>query len=215
MQIFPRWTNNFPGIFLIAVFVLIFSLSSFIWYYGSPYYTDVGYAPSQPVPYSHKLHAGDMGIDCRYCHVGVEQGYSAVIPPTETCMGCHTYVKTDSEKLKLVRESWETGKPIEWIKVHMLPEYAYFNHSAHVNSGVACISCHGNIAEMEVVYQVQPLSMDWCLDCHRSDAPEVRPVSEVTNMYWTPPADYDQFVSSWVAEHGEERPVGDCQKCHR
>ena len=93
MQIFPRWTNNFPGIFLIAVFLLIFSLSSFIWYYGSPYYTDVGYAPTQPVPYSHKLHAGDMGIDCRYCHVGVEQGYSAVIPPTETCMGCHTYVK--------------------------------------------------------------------------------------------------------------------------
>ena len=156
-----------------------------------------------------------MGIDCRYCHVGVEQGYSAVIPPTETCMGCHTYVKTDSEKLELVRESWETGKPIEWVKVHMLPEYAYFNHSVHVNSGVACISCHGNIAEMEVVYQVQPLSMDWCLDCHRSDAPDVRPVSEVTNMYWTPPADYDQFVSSWVAEHGEERPVGDCQKCHR
>ena len=97
----------------------------------------------------------------------------------------------------------------------MLPEYAYFNHSVHVNSGVACISCHGNVAEMEVVYQVQPLSMDWCLDCHRSDSPEVRPANQVTNMYWTPPADYDQFVSSWVAEHGEERPVEDCQKCHR
>ena len=115
----------------------------------------------------------------------------------------------------MVRESWETGKPIEWIKVHMLPEYAYFNHSVHVNSGVACISCHGNIAEMEVVYQVKPLSMDWCLDCHRSDSPEIRPKNEVTNMYWTPPADYDNFVSSWVEQHGDERPVGDCQKCHR
>ena len=130
-------------------------------------------------------------------------------------MGCHTFVKTDSEKLKLVRESWETGKPIEWIKVHMLPEYAYFNHSVHVNSGVSCISCHGNIAEMEVVYQVKPLSMDWCLDWHRSDSPEVRPVDQVTNMYWTPPDNYDEFVASFVEQHGDERPVADCQQCHR
>lgn len=188
---------------------------AFVWYFGSPVYTDVGYRPTQPVPYDHKLHAGDLGIDCRYCHVSVESSPVASIPPTQTCMNCHTQILPESEKLALVRESFASGKPIEWIRIHNVPDYAYFNHSIHINRGVACISCHGNVAEMDVVTQRKPLSMSWCLDCHRNPAEHLRPVDEVTNMDWIAPDNQREIGAKIITDRKISPPVTDCSGCHR
>jgi hypothetical protein len=213
-QIFPKWTNKIPPILLFAVIIGIAGIVGFFWYYGSPEYTDVGYRPVQPVPYSHKLHAGDLGIDCRYCHTTVEVSSTANVPPTQTCMNCHSLILTDSEKLLPVRESWTTGKPIEWVRIHKIADYAYFNHSAHINAGVGCISCHGNIAEMEKVMQVKPLSMGWCLDCHRNPAPNLRPVDQVTNMNWIPPKNQLELAQELIKEKNIAPPQ-ECSGCHR
>lgn len=213
-QLFPKWSNHLPTALAIGGFVLVLAAVGFVWFYFSPWYTDVGYRPKQPVPYSHKLHAGDLAIDCRYCHTGVETQAHANVPPTQTCMNCHTLVKPDSDKLAVVRTSNETRRPIEWIRVHQLPEYAYFNHSAHINAGVGCISCHGNIAEQELVALSEPLSMGWCLDCHRNPAPNLRPVDQVTNMFWEAPADQAEWVARWIKEKGINPPE-DCSACHR
>lgn len=213
-QIFPQWTNRLPAVLLAAMLLLGAGGVGFLWYYGSPKYTDVGYRPTQPVPFSHKLHAGDLGMDCRYCHSNIERSAIANVPATQTCMNCHTLVLPQSEKLLAVRESWATGKPIEWINVHMLPQYAYFNHSLHLNAGIGCISCHGNVAEMEKVQQMQPLSMSWCLDCHRNPDSNLRPVDQITNMNYTPPADQAAFAARVKAEK-KLNPTQDCSGCHR
>ena len=188
--------------------------TGFFWYFGSPKYTDVGYRPVQPVAYSHKLHAGDLGLDCRYCHTMVEKSPVAGIPPTQTCMNCHSLVKVDSEKLKPVRESFETGRPIKWIRVHNLPDFAFFDHSVHLRAGVGCASCHGNVAQMEKVMQKEPLSMGWCLDCHRNPDQHLRPFNEVTNMKWTPPSNQAEFAAR-VIEERQLAPPKDCTGCHR
>jgi hypothetical protein len=185
-----------------------------VWYYGSPRYTDAGYRPEQPVPYSHALHVGDLGLDCRYCHVSVERSAVANVPPTQTCMNCHRVVLRDSAKLAPIRASLEQGKPMRWVRVHNLPDYAFFNHAAHVNAGVGCASCHGDIHRMEVVMQVQPLSMSWCLDCHRNPAPHLRPEDQVTNMDWFPPKDHAEFARKAILDRGIAPPV-DCSGCHR
>lgn len=213
-QIFPQWTNKLPLIIAVVGLFVAVSAVGGVWYYFSPKYTDVGYRPIQPVPYSHKLHAGDLGIDCRYCHTSVETSAKANVPPTATCMNCHTMILPESEKLLPVRESYATGLPIEWVRIHNVPDYAFFDHSAHVNAGVGCISCHGNIAEQVVVQQVEPLSMGWCLDCHRNPDPHLRPVDEVTNMDWQPPANQAEFVAAWKQEKEINPPV-DCSGCHR
>jgi hypothetical protein len=213
-QIFPEWSNKVFPVLLVAVLLGGMATVGFFWYFGSPKYTDIGYRPVQPVPYSHKLHAGDLGLDCRYCHIGVEVSASATIPPTQTCMNCHTLVKADSKKLAVVLESWTKGTPIEWIRVHDLPDYAYFNHSAHVIVGVGCASCHGNVAEMEEVMQVEALSMSWCLDCHRQPDEHLRPVDQVTNMKWTPPENQMLLARQIIEEKNISPPV-DCSGCHR
>ncbi|MGB5106520.1 MAG: cytochrome c3 family protein [Candidatus Zixiibacteriota bacterium] len=213
-QIFPQWTNKLPALLLAAVLVLGAGGVGFLWYYGSPKYTDIGFRPTQPVLYSHKMHAGDLGLDCRYCHNFVEKSAVANVPPTQTCMNCHILVLPASEKLLPVRESWATGEPIEWVNVHMLPQYAYFNHAAHLNAGIGCISCHGNVAQMETVQQMQPLSMSWCLDCHRNPDPYLRPVEEITNMDYVPPADQAEFAKR-VKEEKKLNPPVDCSGCHR
>ena len=183
-------------------------------YWFSPSYTDVGYQPLQPVPVSHALHAGELGLDCRYCHSSVEKGASAAVPPTQTCMNCHGWVKTDSEQLQPVRDSWESGNPVPWTRVHMLPDYAYFDHSIHVAAGVGCKSCHGRIDQMEVVYQAEPLSMGWCLDCHRNHEPHLRPLDEVTNMEYDPAtAGYDPAADPERTR--ELNPPVHCSGCHR
>jgi hypothetical protein len=213
-QLFPKWTNRIPTLAALGgVGGLLFAVG-FVWYFFSPEYTDVGYRPVQPVEYSHKVHAGDLAIDCRYCHTSVENQAHANVPPTRTCMNCHTMVKADSEKLQLIRASFSTGQPMEWIRVHNLPDFAYFNHSAHINAGVGCISCHGNVAQMQEVTLVKPLSMGWCLECHRNPGPNLRPVEEVTNMKWTKPGNHPQWVATWMEEK-DIKPPTNCSGCHR
>ena len=164
-------------------------LVALVAYGGSPKTTDVGYAPEQPVPYSHALHAGDLGIDCRYCHTNVETAAHVEIPPTETCMNCHSKIRAQSPKLLPVRESYATGMPVPWIKVHDLPDYAYFDHSAHVNKGVGCTTCHGPVDTMPLVMQRSSLQMEWCLECHRAPERFLRPKEQVFSVSWHPPAD--------------------------
>ncbi|MFN0057455.1 MAG: cytochrome c3 family protein [Planctomycetota bacterium] len=183
-QIFPIWFDNLvkllgAGAGLGGVYVAL------IIYFGfSPKATDAGYAPRQPVPYSHALHVGKLGLDCRYCHTGVETTAHAAVPPTQTCMNCHSMVGKESVALAPIFKSYASGLPVEWLRVHDLPDYSYFNHSAHVTRGVSCVECHGRIDQMEVVEQAKPLSMGWCLECHRDPAPRLRPQSEITNFDW-------------------------------
>jgi hypothetical protein len=187
-----------------------------LWYYGTNKHLEVGYTPVQPVDYSHKLHAGDLGIDCRYCHTAVEKSAQASVPPTETCMNCHSKVKTDSQKLLPVRESYATGNPIPWVRVHNLPDFAYFPHESHVSAGVACQTCHGRIDQMPHVGQQQPLSMGWCLDCHRNPEPNLRDPKDVTKMV-------DNYVQASVTEGSNAAgapkrkvaPPVNCSGCHR
>ena len=185
-----------------------------VWYWFSPRYTDVGYRPRQPVPFSHALHSGEHDLDCRYCHASVEVSPVANIPPTQICMNCHKTVNRDSELLAPIRESAETGRRMQWVRVHNLPDYAFFDHSIHVSAGVGCASCHGPVQTMEVLRQFEPLSMSWCLDCHRNPDPHLRPLDQVTNMKWQPPE--DQLARAAVLR--EQRGIApslDCTGCHR
>ena len=212
--IFPRWTNHLPTGVAVAVPLLGVGAVAAVTYWFSPHFTDVGYQPAQPVEYSHQLHAGELGIDCRYCHNTVEQAGYAAIPPNETCLNCHRYVATDSEKLEKVRQAGETGESIAWVKIHQLPDYAYFNHSVHVAAGVGCASCHGRIDQREVVALYEPLSMGWCLECHRNPEPHLRPYDEVTNMAYDPvAAGYDPDADPNRTR--ELAPPENCPGCHR
>ena len=211
-QIFPKWTNQVPRKLLIGIIVLANVVIVSVWYFFSPRFLDVGYAPTQPVPYSHKLHAGQLGLDCQYCHTSVAISKQANVPATQTCMNCHNQIKTDSEKLAPIRESWATGQPVEWVRVHNLADYAYFNHAAHVTVGVGCESCHGRIDKMEVVYQAEPLSMGWCLDCHREPEKFLRPVEEVTTMGYK--ADDQMKLGAELVEKNNVSPPQYCQGCH-
>lgn len=213
-QIFPEWVNRLPGRIAIFGGILAILAIAGIWYYGSPEYTDVGYMPKQPVPYSHKLHVGELGLDCRYCHTGVEVSAVSMVPPTQTCMNCHTMIKTDSPKLAPIRESWETGMPVHWVRIHKVPDYAYFDHSAHLRVGVGCESCHGNVADMEEVFLAEPLSMGWCLECHRNPDPHLRPHEEITTMGWEPPANQAELASALKAKYAINPPET-CSGCHR
>jgi len=192
--IFPRWANYALPAIAIAVIGGALYMPVAVGLGFSPKTMAVGYAPEQPVPYSHALHAGRLGLDCRYCHSTVEKAAFAAIPPTQVCMNCHRPANKEtsdpggihatSPRLKPLHESWKSGKPVEWIKVHDLPDYVYFNHSAHVTQGIGCASCHGRIDHMDVVQQHAPLSMGWCLECHRDPAKNIRPREEITNMGW-------------------------------
>lgn len=214
--VFPRWTNKLVPVSGVILGTAPLYVIGLVWYAASPRTTDVGYAPTQPVPYSHALHAGELGIDCRYCHTTVESAAHAALPPTETCMNCHQRVRTRSPKLALVRDSAATGKGLEWVKVHDLPDYAYFNHSVHVRGGVGCVSCHGRVDTMEVVYQHEPLSMGWCLDCHRAPEQHLRPPNEVTNMQYEPPeGKTQQSYGLELRAQANINPPQDCSTCHR
>jgi hypothetical protein len=219
--VFPKWTNGLRT----AVLLLVLGGGAYaggIVYFGfSPIATDVGYMPQQPIPYSHALHVGRLGLDCRYCHTTVEESAHASVPPLKTCIGCHSSIRReeDPRARKLVAEmidAYEKGRAIKWVKVHDLPDYAYFSHAAHVRRGVGCISCHGRVDRMEVVYQHEPLSMGWCLECHRNPEQHLRPVEEVTNMTWSPPggqspADYGLELKA----ASQIKPSQDCSTCHR
>jgi len=235
-QIFNRWTNEIPKVAPPVLGVGAAFAVFAVWFWMSPKHTDVGYAPIQPIPYSHALHAGQLGMDCRYCHQNVEVSPHAGVPPTKTCLNCHTQVKKDSEKLEWLRKAQKsptelvaTAESTPWLRIHKVPDYAYFDHSAHVTVGVGCQSCHGRIDEMEVVRQVEPLSMGWCLQCHRNvrhfeangfePADVLRPLDKVsiTDMTWGPShAEY----GSWKDGAKElakklKPPTVECTGCHR
>ena len=184
-QIFHHSHNTLAKVNLVlAAFLLVILGWAFGELNGSSYITQQNVAREQPVPFSHAHHVGGLGLDCRYCHNTVERSPHAAVPPTQTCMNCHSQVKTDSPRLGMVRASFETGEAIPWVKVHILPDYVYFDHRPHLAAGVGCASCHGRIDNMVVVEQHAPLSMGWCLDCHRNPDPNYRPIDQITNMYW-------------------------------
>lgn len=186
----------------------------FFWYYGSPRYTDVGYRPEQPIPFSHKLHAGDLGLDCRYCHFQVERSAVANIPPLSVCINCHQSIKKDSPNLAPLWEAWKEGRSVGWVKVHRLPDFVYFDHALHLRAGVSCFTCHGEIVRMEKVTQSQPLSMSWCLDCHRNPEPYLRPPQEMTNFTWSPSSEWFTQRAQHIKNLNLKPPV-DCSACHR
>ena len=217
--LFPRWMNFLAPAGAVAVVGGLLYATTLFTLGASPRTTAVGYAPVQPVPYSHALHAGKLGMDCRYCHNTVERTGFAALPATQTCMNCHTKIWDKSDALKPVRDSWTTGRPVQWVHVHVLPNYVYFNHSAHVNHGVGCVECHGRIDRMDVVAQQQPLSMGWCLDCHRAPDTHLRPKSEITNLAWQRPAGVDPV--QYGHELAQQYKIHDtaymqsCYTCHR
>jgi hypothetical protein len=214
-QIFHRSTNTvakasiFGGIFLLGGGVaLALALAR------SPYATRQGLPLNQPIPFSHVHHVAGIGIDCRYCHTTVEKAAVASIPPTKTCMNCHSQIWKDSPVLEPVRASFRNNTAIEWTKVNDLPDFVYFNHSAHVNKGVGCTTCHGRVDQMPLMVQAQPLTMEWCLDCHRDPAKYVRPKEEVFNVAYEPPADQDVLGRKLVAEYHINTRTS-CSTCHR
>lgn len=214
---FPRWTNHFKLLIPAGAIGGVLYAATLILFGFSPKTINTGYAPKQPVPFSHALHAGDLGMDCRYCHNTVEVGAQAAIPPTATCMNCHSSIHVTSPKLAPVRESFESGEPVEWVRVHDLADYAYFNHSAHVRRGVSCVSCHGRIDQMDVVRQEKTLSMGFCLECHREEdkTSYLRPLDEVFNLGWTPPEGDDSWKDELFYSPEEIDPQETCSTCHR
>ncbi|BBH54535.1 cytochrome c3 family protein [Fluviispira sanaruensis] len=212
--IFPKWTNRIPLYAGVGVSLLLIAIVAGIWYYFSPKFLAVGYEPDQPIAFSHQLHAGQMGIDCSYCHVGVEKTSFSPIPPTDTCMGCHNKVKKDSPRLKVLRESYENKTPIPWVRVHALPRYSHFDHSAHLTAGVGCVTCHDRVDKMQTVRMASPLSMGWCLDCHRNPLPNIRPQSELKNMIYNPHTEgYDPLKDPDYKDKLIQGPQA-CGACH-
>ncbi len=210
----PPWIDRarpLAGVLLVLAPVY---LTFVVYYGGSPRTLAVGYQPVQPLSYSHRLHAGDLGIDCRYCHNTVEVAADAAVPPTATCMNCHATIATESAKLLLVRQSAASGASVHWQRVHDLPDYVYFNHSAHVARGVGCVSCHGRVDKMERVYQAEKLSMSWCLDCHRDPQGHLRPQQYITDMTWVPEEDPVELGARLMKEN-DIHPSTDCATCHR
>lgn len=213
VYVFPKWANRVPFFVLLGLLGLVASVIFVFSYWMTPKHFDVGYQPDQPIPYSHRLHVGELGIDCRYCHSMVDQAAHANIPSTETCLNCHNVIKKESPEIMKLRESYANNEPIEWKRVHFLPDYAFFNHSRHVNSGVSCVSCHGRVDQMEVVRQEESLSMSWCLDCHRNPDGHIRPKDQVTNLGWVPDGDPAELGKE-LREAYHVNPKESCTTCH-
>jgi hypothetical protein len=216
-NLFPRWTNTLAPKVIFCAGLLATTVTCGMWYYFTPKYTRVGYQPVQPVAFPHSIHVQQLGMDCRYCHSFVEVSDHSNVPTTQTCMNCHTAIKSASPKLQPVRDSWATGQPMQWIRIHKVPDYAYFNHSVHVNRGVSCVWCHGNINRMDVVAQDQPQGMAWCLECHRAPEKKLRPLSEITHLDWKP-EDIGTTQEKLGAELKKEwhiNPPVTCAGCHR
>jgi hypothetical protein len=183
----------------------------------SAYVTRAMQAREQPVPFSHEHHVGGLGLDCRYCHTTVETSNTANIPPTKTCMNCHSQIWKTSPTLEPVRASFRTGTSIRWTRVHDLPDFVYFNHSIHINKGVGCETCHGRVDHMPLTYQATSLRMEWCLDCHRNPEKYVRPRAFVTTMGYQPAGDQDELGRGLVKEYEiqDARALTSCSTCHR
>jgi hypothetical protein len=210
----PR-ANTILRLSLFGVFaLLVFAIWGGAMIVQSPYETRQNVPREQPVPFSHEHHAGGLGIDCRYCHQTVETAAFAGIPATKVCMNCHSEMWAVAPALEPVRESFRTGKPIQWTRVHDLPAFVYFNHSVHVHEGIGCSECHGRVDRMPLTWQAQPLTMAWCLDCHRNPEMHVRPRDQVFNMDYYPPADQAALGRKLVKDYGI-RSLTSCTTCHR
>lgn len=222
-QIFPRGANFVPLKILLVLAALGVAVPAAVTYYWTPEYTKVGYQPAQPVPFSHKIHAGQLGLDCRYCHSFVETAAHSNIPTAQVCMNCHSQVQKDNPKLAPLREAWATGKPVEWVQIHKTPDHVYFNHAVHVNRGVSCVSCHGRVDEMDVVAQDKSLSMGFCLECHRAPEIGLRPLDKVTDLGWhATPQGKESIEQAQLNlgqklkdQRGVNPPVSNCAGCHR
>jgi hypothetical protein len=208
-QIFPRWTNRLPHAVGLGAPIVLLGIVGAVWYWFSPAYTDVGYQPKQPLPFSHRQHAGTLGLDCRFCHNTVERSGFAALPSTETCLTCHFQVRKDAPPILHLRREAAADRSIPWVRVHLLPDYAFFNHQVHLATGVGCSQCHGRVDRMDRVYQAEPLSMRWCLDCHRAPLPRLRPVAEVTRMGYRGPRGQDPGLRRRLS------PPLHCSGCHR
>jgi Cytochrome c7 and related cytochrome c/Class III cytochrome C family len=214
-QIFHRSTNTLSRLSLFgALFLVAAGLWGLALLNRSAYVTEAGVAREQPVQFSHKHHAGQLGIDCRYCHTSVERGAVAGIPPTQTCMNCHSQIWAQSQYLEPVRASFRTNRGIPWVKVNDLPDFVYFNHAVHVQKGVGCATCHGRVDRMNQVWQATSLQMEWCLDCHRHPERYVRPREHVFDLDWEPPADQMEQGEKLVEAYAIRTRV-DCDTCHR
>jgi hypothetical protein len=214
-QIFHRSSNVIAKVTIAGGAVLVMAVFGAAYLaYDSPTFHRVGVPRPQPVQFSHKHHVGDEGIDCRYCHTSVENSAFAGIPPTHTCMTCHSEIWASSPMLAPVRESYANGTPLQWMRVNDLPDYVYFNHSIHVNKGVACIMCHGRVDQMPLTWRVKSLEMKWCLSCHRSPELFVRPREHAFDMNWNPPRDQLAMGVRLVREYKIQK-LTDCYTCHR
>lgn len=216
-QVFPRSANWASKASILVGLVLVGSILGIVLNINRIYFVNqVNVAVDQPVPFSHKHHVTGMGIDCRYCHTTVEESAFAGIPPTETCMTCHSQIWTEAPILEPVRASFRDGVPIEWNRVHDLPDFTYFDHSIHVNQGVGCQSCHGPVDQMPLMWKAESLNMEWCLDCHRDPAQYIRPRDQVFNMNYQYPADQESLGAQLVAEYGvQTSQLTNCSICHR
>src|SRR5438067_831685 len=217
-QIFHRSTNTLSkvSIFGGAIFVvaLVSALAAFN---RSSFVTEVGVARGQPVPFSHKHHVGDDGIDCRYCHTSVEKSAFAGLPSTETCMTCHSQIFSDAQVLAPVRRSLSTRTPLKWNRVHDLPDFVYFDHSIHIAKGIGCSTCHGRIDQMPITWKVNTLYMKWCLDCHKQPQNYVRPRDKIYDMAWQPVQDRQVDGAKLVAQYHIDTSgrLTNCSVCHR
>ncbi|HEY3913470.1 MAG TPA: cytochrome c3 family protein [Verrucomicrobiae bacterium] len=220
-DIFPKWTNRLPRNIIIGALLVGTAVTGGVTYYFTPKYTRVGYEPIQPVAFPHSVHVTQLGLDCRYCHNGVEKSWYSNIPATSVCMNCHTQVLKDDPRLAVVRDSAASGHPIEWIQIHKMPDYVFFNHSVHVNRGISCVECHGHINHMDEVFHAKPLSMTFCLNCHRDPAMHVRPLDKITDLDWQ----VTQNDADWVSQQRElgtkivkdwhTQSLQNCSTCHR
>ena len=210
-QVFDRSSNALVRLSLVLTGLIVIALGVTLnELQRSPWVTRQGQRPDQPVPFSHKHHVEGLGLQCQYCHTSVEKSSYAGIPPTKTCMNCHSQIWTNAQLLEPVRNSWATGESIQWIRVHDLPDYVYFNHEIHVNKGIGCASCHGRVDEMPLMYEENSLQMEWCLNCHRNPAVNLRPTAEIYNMAWAGPSS-DKPV--WCTATGKPGPTSGDVSC--
>jgi len=217
-QIFPKSANAFARLSIAGVVVLAGVLGGAGWEIGrSGFVTGQGITVPQPVPFSHDHHVSGLGIDCRYCHTAVETSSSAGIPPSATCYNCHKLIWKDAPMLEPVRASWRTGQSLEWVRVHNLPDFVYFNHSIHIRKGVGCETCHGRLDQMPGIWQVNTLQMEWCLGCHRAPENYVRPREAVFTMGYKPSERQSELGARLVKEYKIDGPrrLTSCSTCHR
>lgn len=217
-SLFPRWTNTVAKVLAVTTLTLPVVAVGALWYTArTPFVTNATVEFDQPVQFDHRHHSWEQGIDCRYCHASVEVSANAGLPSSTLCIGCHGQVWNKSPRLEKLRRSYFDKKPLEWTRVHDVPEFVYFNHSIHLAKGVGCVTCHGRVDQMPVIHQATPMTMQWCLACHRAPGPFLRPVDQVTSMTWAPPVDAAAAarLAAELTQQLDVKARTSCNTCHR